>query len=87
MAMLAGLHGCKVAITGRRKEVLHAAESQLREEGIECLGIQGDVRTFDDCTRWVDTVTNRWGQLNILVNCAAGAMEASGQKMSVFITP
>ena len=41
-----GLHGAKVAILARRKEVIDAAVEHLRGKGIEAFGVPGDVRDF-----------------------------------------
>ena len=68
----AGRHGCSVAVSGRRQDVLDSAVSHLQQAGIHAIGLQGDVRKKDDCERWVETVLQRLGQLDILVNCAAG---------------
>jgi NAD(P)-dependent dehydrogenase (short-subunit alcohol dehydrogenase family) len=50
-----------------------AAEQKLRGSGIEVLGLQGDVRSADNCAQWVQQTLGAFGQLHILVNCAAGA--------------
>lgn len=68
----AGTHGCQVVVTGRREAVLREAESALQAEGITALGLQGDVRSTDDCEQWVQQVKGAFGRLNVLVNCAAG---------------
>jgi NAD(P)-dependent dehydrogenase (short-subunit alcohol dehydrogenase family) len=78
----AGLHGCSVIITGRRKEVLDEAVSTLRSLGIEAAGLQGDVRNPDACQDWVNTTVKMFGQLNILVNCAAGNFLANAAELS-----
>ncbi len=37
---LAGLHGARVAITGRRADVMAAAVEALKKDGIEAVGLQ-----------------------------------------------
>eukprot|EP00775_Hariotina_reticulata_P002430 gene2430-2734_t len=77
-----GLHGCSVVITGRRKEVLDEAVGTMRSLGIEAAGLQGDVRNPDACQDWVNTTVKMFGQLNILVNCAAGNFLANAAELS-----
>jgi len=78
----AGLHGAKVVITGRRKEVLDAAVSELTALGVTAAGLQGDVRSQDSCQGWVATTVQRFGHLDILVNCAAGNFLANASELS-----
>jgi NAD(P)-dependent dehydrogenase (short-subunit alcohol dehydrogenase family) len=68
----AGKHGCVVVVTGRRLNVLTDAQNALRASGVEVLGLQGDVRSADDCAQWVQQTLGAFGKLHILVNCAAG---------------
>lgn len=56
VSMHAGLHGAKVAVTGRRQAVLDAASTVLQKQGITVLGLQGDVRQQESCERWVSQV-------------------------------
>ena len=67
-----GLHGAKVAIMGRREAVLQKAVQFMKGDGIDALHVSGDVRKEEDCKRAVEEVVHRFGQLDVLVNCAAG---------------
>ncbi|CAL5224536.1 g7235 [Coccomyxa viridis] len=78
-----GLHGAAVAITGRRQPVLDSAVEAFCSEGINAIGIQGDVRKNQDCERWVEETCAKLGGLDILVNCAAGNFMASAEEISV----
>jgi NAD(P)-dependent dehydrogenase (short-subunit alcohol dehydrogenase family) len=80
----AGKHGCAVTVTGRRLNVLTDAQNALRASGVEVLGLQGDVRSADDCAQWVQQTLGAFGQLHILVNCAAG-VAASGTSFSALL--
>lgn len=67
-----GLHGAKIAIMGRRQQVIQDSAQKLQSEGFEAVGVQGDVRDLKDCERAVQATTDKWGRLDILINAAAG---------------
>ena len=62
--------GAKVAFGARRAEHLHALEAELRAQQHDVVGVSVDVATHADCGRLVETALQRWGRLDILVNCA-----------------
>ncbi|GLC46088.1 hypothetical protein PLESTB_001034000 [Pleodorina starrii] len=78
-----GLHGARVGISGRRKDVLDAAVAALAAEGITAVGLQGDVRSAASCEGWVASLEERWGPgLDVLVNCAAGNFLATAEELT-----
>lgn len=40
IGMSAGLHGAKVAIMGRRQQVIQDSAEKLQSEGVEAIGVQ-----------------------------------------------
>ena len=40
LVMSAGLHGAKVAIMGRRQQVIQDSAEKLQSEGVEAVGVQ-----------------------------------------------
>ena len=63
--------GCHVAISARGAERLEEAARELREaakHGATITALAGDVSTGDGARRFVDTVVERCGGLDILVN-------------------
>jgi 3-oxoacyl-[acyl-carrier protein] reductase len=61
--------GARVAVTARREPALaRAAEAIARETGAEVLPVQADCRRAEDCARVIDTVSERLGGIDILVN-------------------
>lgn len=64
IAKLFAAEGAKVAITGRRKDILDKA---LKEIGPSGLGIQGDVSDLHDLTRIYQTVQDKLGSVDTLI--------------------
>jgi citronellol/citronellal dehydrogenase len=65
--------GARVTIAGRRGEVLEQTAREINEsvrEGVDW--VAGDVRERDQAQRMVQTVLERHGRLNVLVNNAGG---------------
>ena len=77
-----GQHGAKVAIMGRREDVLMAACESMAKQGIEAIYVQGDVRDPESCKQVLQTVVDRYGQLDILVNGAAGNFLCPPEELS-----
>ncbi|XAR60332.1 2,4-dienoyl-CoA reductase (NADPH) [Bertholletia excelsa] len=67
-----GKHGACIVIMGRRKHVLDSAVSALRTQGIQAIGVEGDVRKQHDAVRVLESTIKQFGKLDILVNAAAG---------------
>ncbi len=74
--------GCRVAICGRRRSVVEAAADELREEGLNCLAVAGDIAGADSAREMVDDAACKLDGLGILVNCAGvyhtGPLAAEG---------
>jgi 2,4-dienoyl-CoA reductase [(3E)-enoyl-CoA-producing], mitochondrial len=75
-------YGAKVAIAGRRLEVLEktAAEISPREGAV--LPVQCDVSDIHQVEDMVETVTARLGEIDILVNNAAGNFISPTEKIT-----
>ncbi len=63
--------GASVVFTGRGREALEKAESELKAGGAEVLGIQADVASLPDSQKVIDQTARRFGHVDILVNNAA----------------
>jgi citronellol/citronellal dehydrogenase len=61
--------GARVVLAGRRPEVLEAAASGI---GAAASVVVGDIRAEEDAVRMVETVLDRQGRLDVLVNNAGG---------------
>lgn len=77
-----GQHGAKIAMMGRRQEKLDEAVAALKKLGVEAIGIQGDVRDHTQCQNAVDAVIHHYGQIDILVNNAAGNFMCSAEELT-----
>jgi NAD(P)-dependent dehydrogenase (short-subunit alcohol dehydrogenase family) len=64
-----GAAGAQVVIAGRREEVLDETAAEIGER---CSHVAGDIREPADATRIVETVRQRHGRLDVLVNNAGG---------------
>jgi gluconate 5-dehydrogenase len=64
--------GCKVAVTGRSREPLAAAEQRIQAAGGESFAVTADVTDDADAGRMVDAVIERFGRIDILVNAVGG---------------
>lgn len=75
-------------VVGYRSE--HEAANRLAEElsggGRTCIAVQADVANPDDITTFVGSAVERFGQIDILVNCAAiGTYRPLGKMDAPFI--
>jgi citronellol/citronellal dehydrogenase len=61
--------GARVVLAGRRADVLDATAARL---GPSASTVAGDIRSDDDAERIVETVLERHGRLDLLVNNAGG---------------
>lgn len=75
-----GSKGSKIVITGRKKEELDLAVQQLEDMGIDCLSHQGDVSRDEDNKQLVESVINKYGKIDVLINNAGISMRALFQE-------
>jgi NAD(P)-dependent dehydrogenase (short-subunit alcohol dehydrogenase family) len=59
--------GAKVALLSRPGDELEAAEKEIRESGGEALAIGTDISKEEEVRKAIETVTGRWGRLDVLV--------------------
>ncbi|MBI4979307.1 MAG: SDR family oxidoreductase [Spirochaetes bacterium] len=65
--------GAKVVLTDIKREAVEAAAESIRRTGGEAVGIQVDVRVFDQVQNAAETALKCYGRIDILVNFAGGA--------------
>lgn len=67
-----GEEGCRVAICARDVERLHSACEDLKDQGIEIIGIPADVLIPSDIERVMGKIIETWSTIHILVNNVGG---------------
>jgi peroxisomal 2,4-dienoyl-CoA reductase len=77
-----GKHGAKIVITSRKQENLDAARQEFEKESIECLALSSDVRNPEAVEQVIASAIEKYGSLNIVVNCAAGMFLAPIERIS-----
>lgn len=74
-AMSLADHGCDVVINYvNSKKEAEALCEQIRAKGVRSFAIRADVSRYEDLRRMVDTIQERWGDIDILINNAGPFM-------------
>jgi citronellol/citronellal dehydrogenase len=81
-AIALGELGAKVAICGRKKEKLEAAEQKLRGLGVDVLAEACDIREVEQIQAFARSVKERLGTATILVNNAGGQFPTTAESVS-----
>lgn len=76
IAAMLGQHGAHVVICSRKEENLKATTAELLGLGIDCQYAVADIRQPGEVEAAIDIVLERYGQLNIVINNAAGNFPA-----------
>ena len=66
--------GAKVALAEIKPELGRAAEKQARDAGGDAVFIETDVTQDTAVKRAIDAAVERYGRLDILMNCAGGSL-------------
>ncbi len=83
MALRMSELGAKIIITSRKQEVLEQTAKEINEKtGNEVLPVSGDVRNYDDVQRVLKTAIDRFGEVNGLINNAAGNFISPTERLS-----
>lgn len=76
IALAFGREGAKVAVLGRRREVLEKVAEELAQSGSEAMAVVCDVGKSGEVPKAVQEVEQAFGRVNVLVN-NAGALSVS----------
>jgi peroxisomal 2,4-dienoyl-CoA reductase len=74
--------GARVALVSRKMEHLEPAAAAIRAGGGEAMACAADVRVMDKVERAVAATLERYGQLDIVVNGAAGNFLCPAEELS-----
>lgn len=74
--------GAKLAIAGRREDVLRGTAEAMSANGGKVVPIQCDIREPERVAAMIDQVWGHFGQLDVLVNNAAGNFASPTEKLS-----
>lgn len=74
--------GARVAICGRKKEKLEAAEKELRERKIEVWSAECDIREIEQVAAFADGVKANLGTATVLINNAGGQFPTMADSLS-----
>ncbi|WP_421750406.1 SDR family oxidoreductase [Croceimicrobium sp.] len=75
--------GAKLAICGRRAEVLaKAAQEMMAEKGSEVFTFPCDVRKYEEVEAFRDAVLSHYGKVDVLLNNAAGNFISPTERLS-----
>jgi len=66
--------GAHVAICGRTRTDLETTAEAVRVCDVKALAVTADVRSAEQCTRWIHAVRHTFGRLDVLVNSAGVTM-------------
>ncbi len=77
-----GRLGAKIAICGRRLEPLERAVAGLEDDGIDAFGAPCDIREPEAIAGYVDSVLERFGRIDVLINNAGGQFPTTAESLS-----
>jgi NADP-dependent 3-hydroxy acid dehydrogenase YdfG len=63
-------HSGRIVVTGRRRDRLAAVSDAIEERGGEAAVVEGDITSADTARTVVDIAIERFGRVDVLVNCA-----------------
>jgi citronellol/citronellal dehydrogenase len=81
-AVLMAALGARVAIAGRRSDLLEQTAATIRGSGGECLAVACDVREPEAARELVGQVIAAHGSIDVLVNNAGGQFVAPAEEIS-----
>ena len=69
-ALLFADEGADLVLTGRRRELGQAVETECRLKGVRCVFVEADHTKLEDCQRAVEAAVAEFGHIDILFNNA-----------------
>ncbi|HDZ07646.1 SDR family NAD(P)-dependent oxidoreductase [Pseudohongiella sp.] len=75
-------YGANIVIAGRHEENLNAAAERFAADGTECLAVKTNIRDTTEVTALVAAATERFGNIDFLINNAGGQFPARPSQIS-----
>lgn len=72
-----GKCGAKVAVLGRKAENGEPVVNDIIAEGSQAISLAADVMNKESLENAKQEILRKWGKINILVNCAGGAVKSA----------
>lgn len=69
--------GAKVCVLSRTQEKIDAVVEEVQKSGAEVMGVSADVLDREQLEAAHEMIKNKWGEIDILVNCAGGNMKGA----------
>ena len=82
IAILFAREGAKVALVNRSMERAEGLKKTIEAEGGECMACAADVSKTKDVQRMVDSVVERYGKLDVLVNNVGMGLGGTAETVS-----
>ena len=82
IAMSLAKNGAKVAVVDISKKSADSVADTIRQLGREAISLECDVASKENCQNVVQATVEKWGKLDILVNCAGILFDAPLKKLS-----
>ncbi|MFV8165621.1 SDR family NAD(P)-dependent oxidoreductase [Mycobacterium sp. 134] len=79
-ALVLAEHGADVVLAGRRPDPLQATSNEVTDLGRRALAVSTDVTTAEACDALIGEALDKFGRVDILINCAGGAETKSIMK-------
>ncbi|MCP3810932.1 SDR family NAD(P)-dependent oxidoreductase [Mycolicibacterium septicum] len=79
-ALVLAEHGADVVLAGRRPDPLQATSNEVTDLGRRALAVSTDVTTAEACDALIGKALDKFGRVDILINCAGGAETKSIMK-------
>ncbi len=73
--------GAQIAVNDLNPDRAERVAAAIREDGGQAIGVMADVSNKFQCVHLVETTREAWGQLDILINCAAIQPQSTILKM------
>lgn len=83
VALAMAKEGANVAVVDMNAENAESTAQQLRDLGVDAIGIACDVSVQEQVQQTIDTVVKKWGTIDILVNNAQASRIKPFEQMTL----